>query len=73
MTTQRTDEQVQQMIEHIKVKLKMATGAALKSEHFTAEHYDDVKDIYDLVLSKDNYSINEMEAIVSELGKLRNA
>lgn len=72
MTAQRTDEHVRQMIEQIKVKLKMATGAALKTEHYHAEHYDDVKDIYDLVQSKDSFSINEMEAIVSELGKLRN-
>ncbi len=68
----KTNENVQYMIEEIKKKLKMATGAAIKPTHFSEEQYEDIQDIYELVISKNHISIAEMEAIVSELGKLRN-
>lgn len=68
--TQKTDESVHFMVESIKTKLRMATGDAIKPHHFTIEHYEDIKDIYEIVDSKDRFSIMEMEAIVSELGRL---
>ncbi|NDI36071.1 DUF1128 domain-containing protein [Chengkuizengella sediminis] len=69
--TQKTNENIRFMVEEIIQKLKMATAAAMKPEHFSLERYEDIKDIYDLVTSKNNYSISEMEAIVKELGDLR--
>lgn len=71
--SQKSDENVQFMIEEIKKKLKMATGAAIKPTHFTVDQYEDIKDIYDMIISKSNISISEMEAIVNELGRLRKA
>jgi uncharacterized protein YfkK (UPF0435 family) len=49
----------------------MASGAAIKADHFDVNMYEDLKDIYELVMSKERFSISEIEAIVSELGKLR--
>ncbi|MDG0810862.1 DUF1128 domain-containing protein [Cohnella rhizosphaerae] len=66
-----TQENVEYMIEAIKTKLRMASGAAMQASHFNAERYEDLKDIYDMVASKDRFSISEVEALVSELGKLR--
>ncbi|MEK0317108.1 DUF1128 domain-containing protein [Cohnella sp. 56] len=66
-----TQENVEYMIEAIKTKLRMATGAAMQASHFTAERYEDLKDIYDMVASKERFSISEVEALVSELGRLR--
>ncbi|WP_028544537.1 DUF1128 family protein [Paenibacillus taiwanensis] len=63
--------QVEAMIEDIKGRLKMATAAAMQASAFSVEQYDDIKDIHDIVMSKSNFSISEMEALVSELGKLR--
>jgi uncharacterized protein YfkK (UPF0435 family) len=68
---QPTQQNVEYMIEAIKTKLRMATGAAMQASSFTAEKYEDLKDIYDMVNSKDRFSISEVEALVSELGKLR--
>ncbi|RED56745.1 DUF1128 domain-containing protein [Cohnella lupini] len=68
---QPTQENVEYMIEAIKTKLRMATGAAMQASSFTNEKYEDLKDIYDMVASKDRFSISEVEALVSELGKLR--
>lgn len=67
----KSDEAVQYMLEEIKNRLKMATMAAIKPDHFNAEHYEDIRDLYDMIISKSNYSILEMEAIVDELGRMK--
>ncbi|GMK42067.1 hypothetical protein PCCS19_51260 [Paenibacillus sp. CCS19] len=60
------------MIDEIKSKLKMATAAAMQPNHFDLNRYEDIKDIYEVIASKPSFSISEVEALVSELGKLRN-
>ncbi|MBW7458801.1 DUF1128 domain-containing protein [Paenibacillus sepulcri] len=66
-----TQENVEYMIETVKTKLRMASGAAMQASHFKIDYYEDIKDIYDVVASKDKFSISEVEALVSELGRLR--
>ncbi len=62
------------MIEEIKKKkLRMATGAALKASNFDEEKYEDLRDLYEMVRDKSSFSISEMEAITTELGRLRKA
>ncbi|REK71461.1 DUF1128 domain-containing protein [Paenibacillus paeoniae] len=68
---QPTQENVEIMIEAIKTKLRMASGAAMQASNFNVEQYEDIKDLYDVVDGKDRFSISEVEALVSELGKLR--
>ncbi|MFF2093791.1 DUF1128 domain-containing protein [Paenibacillus sp. NPDC058174] len=68
----QSQENVEFMIETIKTKLRMATGAAMQASHFGIDQYEDIKDLYEVVVSKDKFSISEVEALVSELGKLRN-
>ena len=69
--TKATPENVDYMVEQIKTRLRMATGAAIKSTQFNEAMYEDLKDLYDMVMSKERFSISEIEAIVSELGNLR--
>jgi len=69
--SQKTIENAAFMIEAIKTKLRVATGAAIKPDHFDFELYEDLKDIYDHVNSKSTFSVSEMDAIVLELGRLR--
>ncbi|MGZ9587292.1 DUF1128 domain-containing protein [Paenibacillus marinisediminis] len=71
MAQEKTQAQVEIMIEEIKSRLKMATAQAMQASAFSVEQYDDIKDIYDIVIEKTSFSISEMEALVSELGKLR--
>jgi uncharacterized protein YfkK (UPF0435 family) len=66
-----TPDNVEYMIERIKSKLRMATGAAMQASAFSLDNYEDIRDIYEMVDAKDRFSISEVEAIVSELGKLR--
>ncbi|MBO9606046.1 MAG: DUF1128 domain-containing protein [Paenibacillaceae bacterium] len=69
--TTATPENAAYMIEAIKTKLRVATGAAIKPEHFNLALYEDLKDIYDHVNGKPHFSVSEMDAIVLELGRLR--
>jgi uncharacterized protein YfkK (UPF0435 family) len=69
--TQKSAENVEYMIEKIKEKLKVLNFGAIKSSHFNEEMYEELKDIYELVMKKNSFSPNEMEAIAEELGSLR--
>lgn len=64
-------ENVSFMIEEIKTKLRMVNVDAMKPEHFNASQYADLKELYEMVASRDNITPNEMQAIAQELGSLR--
>jgi uncharacterized protein YfkK (UPF0435 family) len=66
-----SEENVEYMYEKITRKLRMATGGSIKAGSLKQEAYEDLKDLYDIVMSKDSFSISEIDAITSELGKLR--
>nr|WP_041613975.1 DUF1128 domain-containing protein [Paenibacillus sp. JDR-2] len=68
---EQTQQNVEYMIETIKTKLRMATAAAMQASHFNIDQYEDIRDLYEVVASKDKFSISEVEALVSELGRLR--
>lgn len=70
--SQKTPENLEIMIEGIKTKLRMASGAAMQASAFSVDQYDDIYEVYDIVMNKQNLSISEVEALVSELGRLRN-
>ncbi|WP_422658324.1 DUF1128 domain-containing protein [Paenibacillus sp. EC2-1] len=69
---EQSQENIEYMIEQIKLKLRMASGAAMQASAFSKDQYEDIRDLYDLVMSKKTLSISEVEALVSELGRLRN-
>lgn len=64
-------ENVEYMVEKIKEKLRMANVEALRSDDFTEDYYDDLYDLYELVMKREKFSPSEMQAIVTELGSLR--
>ena len=55
----------------IKGKLKVATAASIKAEHFGVGRYEDIKEIYEVVMSKQHFSISEIEALCDELKRLK--
>lgn len=69
--SQATEENIAYMIDAIKTKLRVASGAAIKAEFFDTAYFEDLKDIYELVAGKERFSVSEIDAIVSELGRLR--
>jgi uncharacterized protein YfkK (UPF0435 family) len=69
--SQKSSENVEYMIEKIKEKLRVLNFGAIKSSHFDGEMYEELKEIYDMVMRKNSFSPNEMQAIAEELGNLR--
>jgi uncharacterized protein YfkK (UPF0435 family) len=69
--TEKSVENVTYMIEEIQKKLRMVNVGAMRPESFDQEMYEELQDIYNMVMSKNNFSISEMEALASELGTLR--
>jgi uncharacterized protein YfkK (UPF0435 family) len=59
------------MITQITTKLKMVNAEAIKATNYNEEVYDDLQEIYEMVMKKNTFSPNEMQAIVEELGNLR--
>ncbi|CAH2715596.1 MULTISPECIES: DUF1128 domain-containing protein [Neobacillus] len=69
--SEKSIENVEYMIEQIKEKLKVLNLGAIKPSHFDEDMYEELKEIYDMVLRKNSFSPNEMQALVEELGSLR--
>ncbi|ADC48137.1 MULTISPECIES: DUF1128 domain-containing protein [Alkalihalophilus] len=68
-TTSR--ENIEYMIEEIKTKLQIVNAGALNAKSFDTDQYEDLRDIYEMIMSKQSFSVSELDAIVSELGKMR--
>ncbi len=66
-----TRENVEFMLERIKEKLNIVNASALNAKTFYTDNYEELRDIYELVNRKDSFSVSELDAIISELGRLR--
>ncbi|CEH28039.1 hypothetical protein AM501_10850 [Aneurinibacillus migulanus] len=69
--SKKTSENIEFMLEGITNKLRMVNVGAIQPSHFDEEKYEDLRDIYDMVMRKDQFSTSELQAIVTELGNLR--
>lgn len=69
--SQKSPENINFMIEEIKTKLRMVNVDAMKAEHFNDSQYEDLRDLYEMVKSRDSITPNEMTAIAEELASLR--
>lgn len=65
-----SEENIAHMVTYIQTKLKMASVGAMRPDHFPLERYEELLEIYEVVEGMSVFSISEMEAIVSELGRL---
>lgn len=59
------------MLNELQKKLTMANTSVLNPDAFELEAYEDLYDLFEMVMRKERISISEMEAIVSELGSMR--
>ena len=66
-----TDENIVFMISAIKEKLRLVNADAIRPEDFDSASYEDLRDLYEMVQSRQSFSPNEMQAIASELSSLR--
>lgn len=69
--SQNTPEAIEYMIGKIVEKLKMVNVSAIRSNSLDEEKYEELRDIYEMVMSKQNFSPSQMQAIAEEIGRLR--
>jgi uncharacterized protein YfkK (UPF0435 family) len=59
------------MIEGLKKKLQLVNSGLIQPEDYELNKYDDVKELYDMVMKMPSFSIRDMEGIVEELASLK--
>ncbi|MDF2725959.1 MAG: hypothetical protein K0Q59_5637 [Paenibacillus sp.] len=69
--TVKSEQNISIMVEGIKSKLKVVAAQSIKAEHFDIDKYDDLVDMYDVVMTKQHFSIREIEALCEELRLLK--
>ncbi|PPA68857.1 DUF1128 domain-containing protein [Jeotgalibacillus proteolyticus] len=67
----RSAENIEYMVTEIKDRLRIVNAGAIKASHFNDEMYEELHDLYTMVMKRDNFSPSEMQAIAEELGSLR--
>lgn len=66
-----TEKSIDEMITDIKKKLQLVNQDMIRAENYSTGQYDELRDIHELVMSKASISVSEMEAILTELGNIR--
>ncbi len=66
-----SQENVAFIIDQMNKKLQVVNTGMIRSEDIDLSRYEDLLDLYDYIMTKDNYSTSETQMIVSELGQLR--
>ncbi|MDF2716375.1 MAG: hypothetical protein K0R28_3300 [Paenibacillus sp.] len=69
--TVKSEDNVAFMVDGIKGKLKVVAAQSIKPDHFDLEKYEDLRDMYDVVMNKQHFSIREIEALCEELRLLK--
>jgi len=69
--SKNTPENIEYMIGQITEKLRMVNTGAMRAESIDNEMYDELQEIYDMVMKKERFSPSEMQAIAEEIGRLR--
>ncbi|MBM7717063.1 DUF1128 domain-containing protein [Siminovitchia sp. FSL H7-0308] len=64
-------QNIEYMLNQITEKLRMVNTSAVKAEAINEELYEELCEIYEMVMKKEHFTPNEMEAIAEELGRLR--
>jgi uncharacterized protein YfkK (UPF0435 family) len=59
------------MIENLKKKLQIVNSGIIQPEDYELNKYDDVKELYEMVMKMPSFSIRDMESIVDELAALK--
>lgn len=67
----KSKENMMFMVEKISEKLNFMNIDVMKSSQFAEDKYEDLHDIYNLVMKRENFSPSERQAIAEELGSLR--
>ncbi|WP_152656421.1 DUF1128 domain-containing protein [Oceanobacillus sp. CFH 90083] len=64
-------ENMEYMLQALAEKLKVVNRAIMDVEDYNLEKYEDLKWMYDMVISKGHLSASETQAFVNELAAIR--
>jgi uncharacterized protein YfkK (UPF0435 family) len=64
-------ENLSYMIENLKKKLQIVNSGIIQPEDYELNKYEDIKELYDMVMKMPSFSIRDMESIVEELAYLK--
>ncbi len=67
----KSKENMNYMVQKITEKLNLINTGVMQSGQFNEEKYEELYDLYQLVMKRSNFSPGEMLAIAEELGSLR--
>ncbi len=70
--SKNSSENIEYMLSQIVKKMKMANVDAISSENINKDMYEELREIYEIVMKTNYFSPSEMQEIAEELGKLRN-
>ncbi len=71
--SKNTPENIEYIIGQITEKLRMVNAAAMRPENINNEMYEELCEIYEMVMKKEHFSPSEMQALAEEIGRLRKA
>ncbi|MCM3717190.1 DUF1128 domain-containing protein [Fictibacillus phosphorivorans] len=69
--TKENHENLSFMIETLKKKLQLVNSGLIQPEDYELNKYDDIKELYDMVMKMPSFSIRDMEGIIEELASLK--
>lgn len=67
----QNQENLSFMIHEIAEKLQVVNRSIMDPKDYPLENYEEIKNLYDMIHAKGNFSVSEIQAIVEELGKYR--
>ncbi len=59
------------MIEQMKKKLQLVNSGIIQAVDYKLEQYDEIKELYDVVMKMPGFTVRDLEGIVEELGSLK--
>ncbi|MFC0188926.1 DUF1128 domain-containing protein [Fictibacillus aquaticus] len=69
--TAKNEENLDYMIESMKKKLQLVNSGLIQGSDYSLDKYDDIKELYDMVMKMKSFSVRDLEGIVSELGSMK--
>lgn len=64
-------ENVEYILQAMTKQMSIANTGLLKPDSYDLEKYEDLLDIYHMLMKKRKLTMSEMDAVLSELGRLR--
>ncbi|WP_277673397.1 DUF1128 domain-containing protein [Piscibacillus halophilus] len=65
------EDNLKYIIDDLSKKLQVLNPTIMDPDNFSLKDYNEIKQLYDMVKSKDQISVPEIHAIIDELKKLR--